>query len=187
MFEIEDTGNTVWISAFRANRLRLDELLAALKEKTPKVTVQLVDLEKVPGSRYLLLATYNALKSFGSKQPIARTLNMEILLYIAATRQIQDAVVRVGVTPHTEKAGVVLIGESADQLLKTAEALRELLKTDSMDELVDQWDLTRIENVRSNYRIGDKELKAAIRKNESVTSAIQRLVIERSATLSIKK
>jgi tRNA threonylcarbamoyladenosine modification (KEOPS) complex Cgi121 subunit len=187
IFEIESAGNIVWISAFNAKPHDLDELLAALKKKTPEVTVQLVDLEKVAGSRYLLLATYNAVTSFESKHPIARTLSMEILLYIAATRQIQEAVIRVGVSPDTGKTGAVLVGKSMEQVLKGAEALRQLLKAESLDELVDRWDSTRVENVRSAYRIGEKEMKAAIRKNEPISGVVQRLLIERSAILSVKK
>ena len=61
------------------------------------------------------------------------------------------------------------------------------MNAEYLDELVDKWDSTRIENVRSNYRIGEKELRASIRKNEPVSSVIQRLAIERSAILSIKK
>jgi len=165
----------------------MDELLGDLREKAPDVTTQLFDLERVPGSRYLLLATYNAIKSFGSKQPIARTLSMEILLYVAATRQIQDAVVRVGVTDTTRRAAAVIVGNSEDGVLKAAEVLRGLLGTVSVDELIDKWDSTRIESIRSNFRIGDKELSATVRKNETLSSAIQRLAVERSAILSIKK
>ncbi len=67
----------------------------------PNVTVQLFDLDRVAGSRHLLLATINAVKSYDSKRRISRSLGMEILLFVSGTRQISEAVKRVGISPET--------------------------------------------------------------------------------------
>lgn len=186
LFDITELSEYVWISAFDA-KPDVEHILRAMQEKAPGVSVQLVDLDKVAGSRYLLLATFNALKSFQSKQPIARTLGMELLLYIAANRQIGEALRRVGVNPDTRRVAAVALGKSRDQVLNAATLLSELVNRENLDALVDEWNPERIRNVRSLLDIRDKELKATIRKEEPTPKALERLAIERSALLAIKK
>ncbi len=186
LFEIKELAKYVWISAFDT-KPEVEQILATMRQKAPGVSLQLVDLDNVAGSHYLLLATYNALKSFQSKQPIARTLGMEMLLYIAANKQIGEALRQVGVNPDTGKVAAVAVSDSREQLLEAAEVLGELLMKESVDALVDEWSPERVRNVRSLLHIGDKELKATIRKDEDTSTAVERLAIERSALLAIKK
>lgn len=186
LFEIRELAEYVWISAFDT-KPEAEQILAKMRKKAPSVSVQLVDLNRVAGSRYLLLATYNALKSFQSKQPIARTLGMEMLLYIAANRQIGEALRQVGVNPKTRRVAAVAVGDSREQLLRAAEVLGELFMKQGRDALVDEWNSERIRNVRSLLDIGDKELNATVRKGEAMSEAVERLAIERSALLAIKK
>jgi len=187
LFEIKDPKEYVWISAFDAKPEDVEHVLRSMHQKFPAVSVQLVDLEKVAGSRYLFLATVNALKSFRSKQPIARSLSMEILLYVAANRQIGEALKIVGVTTQTKNVAAIAENESKEQVLEAATTLRELLRIEESDVLLDKWNARRVGHVRSVLGIGDKEIRATLRKKEDSTKAIERLAIERSAMLAIKK
>ncbi len=186
LYEIRELAAYVWISAFDAKPDGVEQVLSAMQGKFPDVSVQLLDLDMVAGSRYLFQAIFNALKSFRSK-PIARSLSMEILLYIAANRQIGEALKHVGVTADTRRVAAVAVSNSQDQVLAATAALCELMKKENQDELLDEWDSERIENVRSIFGIGDKELRATIRKDEKSARAVERLAIERSAILTIKK
>lgn len=165
----------------------MDQVLGELGKRFPEVCMQLVDLNEVAGSRYLLLAVLNAMKSFQSKQPIAKTLSMEVLLYVAASRQISEAINRVGVTNKTDRVAALAVGASQEEVRGAGEFLSQLLKQPSNDELVDRWTQARVESVRSVFGIGEKEIGAVIRKGEKIEAAIERLVIERSAMLTIKK
>ena len=187
LFEIKELEECVWISAFDIKPDGVEDVLRSMQERFPEISLQLVDLDKVAGSRYLLLATFNALKSFRSKQPIARSLSMEILLYVAANRQIGEALKNVGVTANTRRVAAIVVGDSREKALNSAGALREILKKEESDQLVDEWDRTRIEHVRSALGIRDKEIGATLRKNEDPAKAVERLAIERSAMLTIKK
>jgi tRNA threonylcarbamoyladenosine modification (KEOPS) complex Cgi121 subunit len=158
----------------------------AIQEKYPDVSVQFADMIKVPGSRYLFLATLNALKSFLSK-PISKSLGMEILLYVAANRQISEAIRLVGITPTTEKITAVLVGRTEQEALGAAELLSVIIRQKGSDVLIDSWSNERIRNVRAIFEIGSKELKATLRENETKTQAVERLAIERSALLSIRR
>lgn len=187
ILELPEVSKHVWISGFKLRLSNVDQVLGELGKRFPEVCMQLVDLTQVAGSRYLLLAALNAIKSFQSKHPIAKTLSMEILLYTAASRQISEAINRVGVSSKTNHVGALAVGASQEEVRSAGEFLSQLFKQPSNDQLVDQWTQARVEAVRSAFEIGDKEVKAIIRKDEKTWTAIERLAIERSAMLTIKK
>ncbi len=112
---------------------------------------------------------------------------MEILLYMAANRQVTEALKLVGLSSETRKTAAVLVGKSKEELTKAADFVAELLNQMYEDSLVDDWSAERIENVRSTFGIGEKELEATMRKGESLARALERLATERSALLTIRK
>lgn len=185
--DLPDTGLHAWISAFNTKPQIPEELFRIVAEKCPGVSIQLVDLDRVPGQRYLKLATVNATKSFCSKQPIAKTLAMELLVYISAERQIVRALKRIGITAETLRIAALAVGTDREQVLAAANFLATTLGLDSEDQLLDEWSRERIENVRSSFEIGEKELEAIIQKNETESMAVERLAVERSAMLAGKK
>ncbi len=176
-----------WISAFTTQPDDLDSVLREVQKEYPSVSVQFVDLDNVPGSRYLFLATLNALKSFRSKQPISKTLSMEILLYVSASRQIAEAIRLVGISSVTKRIAVVTVGKTQEELSDTAALLNRILNQTSSDALVDVWSAARMAKVISLFKIGSKELKATLRKEETRPQTVERLAIERSALLTIRK
>ena len=150
-------------------------------------TTQLFDLDRVAGSRHVLLATFNAVKSYDSKRRISRSLAMEILLFVSGTRQISEAVRRVGINPETERtAALAVLPANVDQA-KMAEYLAGIFKEKDDDSLLDKWTTLRRSTVMRIFGIEDKELKAAMRDDERIERAIERLAIERSAMLAIAK
>jgi len=112
---------------------------------------------------------------------------MEILVYIAAERQINEAIKRVGVSPETKRIVAVAIGNSNEEISALEVFFEQILKERSRDALLDEWSPERVEKVRSIYGVGLKELEATIRKNETPFKAIERLAIERSALLAVRK
>ncbi len=186
IFELPQLGQYVWMSAFDTKPQNIEQMLRGAGEKYPDTSVQCVDLDKIPGSHYLLLATANALKSHTSRQPIAKSLGMELLLYISGNGQINEALTKVGVTSETNRTAVLAVGSSSNQVSVAGRYLEQLFSQQARDELLDRWSPARIENVRLGFQIGDKELKAMIRKKEPITSAIERLAIERSAMLALR-
>lgn len=187
IFDIPELSRHVWISGFKGEPPNVEEILRTTQEKLPEVCVQLVDLRKVAGSRHLFLATYNALKSFNSKQSISRTLSMEILLYVSANRQINEALKRAGITDDTQEIAAIAVGPSHEAVAAARDLLELLVDTRSRDELLDSWPASRIEAVRRNYGIGSEELTAVIREDEDTSKAVERLAIERSALLTVTR
>jgi len=187
LFEIVELEQFVWISGFDAKPPSVDHIIQTVSERFPGTCVQFVDLDKVAGSRYLFVATYNALKSFSSKHPISRSLAMEVLLYVSASRQIVEALKRVGVTPETKKIAALAVGPSTNEVSATGTFLADIMQRKCIDNLLDEWPTTRIQNVRSALDIRDKELNAILREGEEPIKGIERLAIERSALLAVKK
>jgi KEOPS complex subunit Cgi121 len=183
LFELLD--RKVWISAYHgsANPTQLSRVQAQF----PKVAVQLFDLDRIAGSRHILLATFNAVKSYDSKRRISRSLGMEILLFISGTRQISEAIKRVGITSKTRRTAVLsVLPADADQS-KVSDSLSEIFGEKEDDSLLDKWTSLRRSRVVKTFGMGDKELKAASRAGELIEKAIERLAIERSAMLAIAK
>jgi len=135
----------------------------------------------------MLLATFNALKSYESKRRISRSLGMEVLLFISGTRQISEAIKRVGITPKTTRTAVLSVLAAASDQLKVSDSLAEVFRQKDDDSLLDKWTSLRKARVLRTFGIGDKELKAASRDGEAIEKAIDRLAIERSAMLAIAK
>jgi tRNA threonylcarbamoyladenosine modification (KEOPS) complex Cgi121 subunit len=186
-FQLPEFSSHVCISGFASRPKDLDAILNEVRKKHATISAQFVDLDKVPGSRYLFLATLNALRSFHSSQPISRTLAMEILLYVSGNRQISEAIQLVGMTSETKRIAVVLVGETAEEVSAVAELVGQILNQRNNDELLDQWSSARMGNVLAIFDIGPKELKATTRNGEEKAQAIERLAIERSALVALRK
>ena len=175
----------VWMSAYHGSADPTQ--LSSFQAHFPNVTIQLFDLDRIAGSRHMLLATFNAVKSYESKRRISRSLGMEILLFISGTRQISEAVKRVGITSETTRTAVLSVLSVDAEQSKLANFLGEIFNANDDDSLLDMWTSLRRSTVIRTFGIGDKELKAALRNDEMPEKAIERLAIERSAMLSIAK
>jgi tRNA threonylcarbamoyladenosine modification (KEOPS) complex Cgi121 subunit len=112
---------------------------------------------------------------------------MELLLFISGTRQISEAIKRVGITPKTTRTAVLSVLPAATDQLKVVDSLAEIFREKDDDSLLDKWTSLRKSRVIRTFGIGDKELKAALRDGEVIEKAIERLAIERSAMLTIAK
>ena len=186
LYDLPEVHSRVWISGF-SNRPDVDAVLKTMQERFPAIAVQLADLDCIPGSRYARLAALNAIKSFHSRQPIARSLGMELLLHLAGTSQIGEAIERVGISGNTERIAAVMIGIREQDLEAAADFLSQLVGSISDDDLVDDWSRERLRKVQATFDIGPRELRATLRADETRAKALERLAIERSAMLTIRR
>jgi len=176
----------LWISAFDG-QVNAAQLMKEAQEKLPSTTIQLIDLDKVAGSRHLLLSTFNALSSYNSNRRISRSLAMEILVFVSGTSQITEAIERVGISPKTSKTVALALVSSNDEVREVENFLVDVFNKKADDTLLDRWTKARRTSVRRVYGITSKELIAAARNDEKIENAIERLAIERSAMLAIAK
>jgi len=112
---------------------------------------------------------------------------MEILLYASADRQISEAIRRVGISANTQEIAALAVAPSTETLSAVRGLLEKQLDTESSDALLDTWSNDRLRTVQEGFGICSKELSATLRKGEDRQNGIERLAIERSALLAVRR
>jgi len=187
IFDIPEFETKIMITALINHNLDPQSILTSIRREFDEATIQFVDLEKTVGHRHVLLASYNALKSWSLDRMISRSLAVEILLYISAERQITDAIARIGVNTATKRIGVIATSSSDEIFPSIKEHLAKSFNEDCNDELLDEWTEERCKRVRETFGISDKEIETVTRSGDSIQQSIQRLTIEKSALLIVRK
>lgn len=149
----------------------LDEFLEQLASvsDTHDAAIQAFDARYIAGRRHLQRAVDLADRAIARGENVARDRAVEILLYAAGRRQIDQALT-MGVKEEENRVVVVVAGGSEDG---AAEDLGELLET---GEVLDG----DKEMIREYFDISDAELDAT-------DATLEDLVCERVALLDVEK
>ncbi|MCS7136743.1 MAG: KEOPS complex subunit Cgi121 [Candidatus Caldarchaeum sp.] len=150
----------------------VEEVFAGFKN------VQLVKPEIVMDWDVFDAAIVTAMLAFGSQKQKAKTLANEVLLRLAATTQIEDAIAKAGLSPNSREALYVVVADNpedaAAQASKIVEAAGGVEKG-----LADNPD---IEKIVEAYGIKREQLAAVQAKTEK--EAVKLLIIQKmSATM----
>lgn len=154
----------------------LDDFLAdidAIGEATG-ATIQCFDADYVAGDRHLRRAVDLAARAREQGTAIAREPAVEILLYAAGRRQINQALEMGVAEGETDVVSVVSGGDEA----AAEEKMRELLGAG--DGGNDSVGLGDVETIRVFFDIGDREVAV-------VDGDLEDIVIERVALLDVEK
>lgn len=141
------------------------------------VAVQALDADYVVGRQHIRRAVDLADRAFERGEAIARDRGVEILLYAAATRQI-DRALELGVETGRQPAVIVIAGEgtATDAERTAAAAVRDLDAVEPASTLA-EYDEQR---VREWFDVGEAELAAT-------DAPLSALVGERVALLTVEK
>ena len=154
----------------------LDDFLAeidAISEATG-AAIQCVDADYVAGDRHLRRAVELAARARERGTAVAREPAVEILLYAAGRRQINQAL-EMGVSEG--KAGVVAVVSGGDEAI-AEQRMRELLgASDSGDDSIPLGDA---DTIKTFFDIGDAETAV-------VDGDLEAIVLERVALLDVEK
>ena len=147
-----------------------DEVLGAISEIGDRhgSLIQAVDARYVAGWRHLETAVAMTNRALERDTTIADDPAMELLLYVAATRQI-DRAIEVGVTNDTSEAVIVVDGGNEEVAIEEAMSV--------VSDLSD--DLTDVDTIQSWFGISDDELAAT-------TASLPELVCERVVLLQLE-
>ena len=141
--------------------------------------------DRIGGKEHLLFAARNATRAFNQSRQRSHTLAVELLLYASCQRQISKAIQTLGLKPETTDVALAALSDknfSPVLIDKTAEALRA-----SLDDRVLEISSKKKAAVLSNvYGVTRVELEASKLPGESPESVLKRLIIERSALLSVQ-
>lgn len=159
--------------------------LRKLRSQFPSVQVQLVRADRIGGREHLNFAARNAVRAFRQKYNRSHSLAMELLLYVSCQRQISRAIETLGVTPRTRDMVLVALtrhGHVYDRLAKAAqEESGGVLKED----VVEIRSKRKVSELKKAYKIGEAEIEAARLPGEAEEEVLARLIIERSALLTL--
>lgn len=142
-----ETGSSA--SSFRVLGLRVQEPLKLLEAVRDVPGVQAVDARCVAGRPHLEAAAERALTAEERGKRIADEPEVEVLLYAAATRQIDRAIERMGIDGETEAVGLVDLegGFDPEELSVGIERDDSVLefREEKLEGLKDLFDITEAE------------------------------------------
>ena len=153
-----------------------DELInLALSLSNDSITIQFLNGLLIVDENHLLSAAQNAINAKNGNYMLSRSLDVEIIVFASAQRQIGKALDALGVFDGLSEIAVVVVGPNPD-------SVQSLLKVIG-GEIIPPFAATeeRIERIKDHYEITDTEIKAILDsdKLESKLSALSRCVVSR--------
>jgi tRNA threonylcarbamoyladenosine modification (KEOPS) complex Cgi121 subunit len=162
-----------------------ENTLRQLRSVNGSIQVQLLRAGLVAGPEHLQFAARNALHSFSGKNPRSNSLAVEYLLFISCQRQISKAISFLGVETSDNNVVLVALSESREALHELEKASKSLLG-DPDDSLIEIGSKRKLAELQRSYDISDVEMEAARFEGETDAQVLKRLIVERSALLSIQ-
>jgi KEOPS complex subunit Cgi121 len=184
---IEENEKHVEISGYRNVKIEdFPEFLNTIhEEKQLDVEIQFFDAQLVATWQHLYFAVLNALTAFKNKENISKNLEMEIMLYASAQRQIQKAIELIGVKQHSRSIAVVIVGEKTESVKKASRTVSKYVNGERDDRVLElSKEKTKI--IREAFEISLIEIKTVLKGND-FEQALTNLVIERMALLSTQR
>jgi tRNA threonylcarbamoyladenosine modification (KEOPS) complex Cgi121 subunit len=161
-----------------------EKTLRLLRSTNMSVEVQLLKGGLVAGPEHLRFAARNAVRSFRGKNPRSKSLAVEFLLFVSCQRQISKAISFLGVEPSDDKIVLVALSESKEALLDFEKVSKSLLGG-SDEGLVEIGSKRKLDLIQRSYGVSKKEIEASRFEGEGDAQVLKRLIVERSALLSI--
>lgn len=157
----------------------VDELLGKLAKADREnwTTSQAFDASSVAGKEHLVHAARLALTAHAAKRNFASSLNIELVCWVAAERQIARAFEKVGVHKGSKGLAILALGGSRARVRKALVSICRELGIERDDGVLE---LTRekVSKLCKVFSISNDELKIA---------PVQKLVLERVALLVLER
>lgn len=148
--------------------------------------IQLLRADLIAGKEHVLCAARNAIAGYSSRHRKSKSLAVELLLYVSCQRQISKAINLLGVRPKDKKIVLVALAESGRHLADLAADISSIIDGHQEDSLVEIYSSKKSASLRKTYGISSKEMEAARLPGEPEVEVLKRLVIERSALLTLE-
>ncbi len=156
----------------------VESLLGEVTRAVSPHLAQLFDADMVAGWEHLYLATVNAVRAFQSGYNIARSLSMEVLLYVSCRDQIAEAIRLVGVSSETERAALLVLAEDEEECLKAYGRASRLLGEE--DDSLLEVDEAKLRRLMELHEISEEEVEAI---GGPRAEAVTLLLVERGALI----
>ena len=162
------------------NGLSQSELIdLATSRSIDSLTVQFLNGLLIADEIHLLSATQNAINAQQGEYMLSRSLDVEIIVFASAQRQIGKALTDLGVYDNLNEIAVVVVGPDATSVEGTIRDLADKVG----EETIPPFPCTneRIERVKRHYQITEKEIDTISDsdKIESRLAALSRCLVSR--------
>lgn len=181
MFELKGAfgKRVVSVVGGRATVSDVDEFLGKLAktDRENRTTSQAFDASSIAGKEHLVHATHLALTAHAAKRNFASSLNIELVCWAAAERQIARAFEKVGVRKGSRGLAILSLGGERPPVRRALVSVCRELGIERDDGVLE---LTRekVSKLSKVFLISKDELKIA---------PIQKLVLERIALLALER
>lgn len=187
MLSSDETVTAVGISEIHnSNSLCQDELLELAKSlASPGLTVQLMNSHLIVDETHLLSSAQNALNAQDGNYMHSRSLDVEVIVYASAQRQIGKALEDLGVFDGIKYVAAVVIGTDRNTV---GETLNELA-TKIGKELPRPFEATkkRFSRIREHFQIDMKEVRTFTDSEDDfeLQKALAKCVVSRISLVAI--
>lgn len=167
------------------NHLAPDNLIKiAIEMAKDALAIQFLNPHHLAGELHLLAAAQNAWNAWSGSYSIARFLDVEIILYASAQKQIKNAFAAMGLEAGLGSVAVVVIAESEDSIKDILRRMEQRVGA-SLDEPFSV-DRERLERIQLFFEIPDIELDAISESSalEDRWEALVRCVVSRVALVA---
>jgi tRNA threonylcarbamoyladenosine modification (KEOPS) complex Cgi121 subunit len=163
-----------------SNNLKQKELIQlATSMSSDSLTVQLLNGLLIASEIHLLSAAQNAIRAQQGDYMISRSLDVEIIVFASAQRQIGRALEALGVHDGFVEIALVVIGTDNSSVEHSIKDLVDTIGTETLPSFSATNE--RMERVKKHFQIGDREI-SAISDSETIESqldALARCVVSR--------
>jgi tRNA threonylcarbamoyladenosine modification (KEOPS) complex Cgi121 subunit len=179
--ETESNGEFVGIAEIHnSNCLKQEELIQLAKSlSSDSLTVQLLNGFLCADETHLLSAAQNAINAKQGNYMLSRSLDVEIIVFASAQRQIGRALDELGVYDGLDDIAIVVVGTDSSAVEDCIQYLAEKIGS----EVIPAFAATseRIERLKDHFQISDKEINAISDsdKIESQLAALSRCLVSR--------
>ncbi|MHA1950957.1 MAG: KEOPS complex subunit Cgi121 [Candidatus Thorarchaeota archaeon] len=181
MLDSNEVPRVVGVSEIQnSNRLTQEELLAlATSMSNESLNIQLINGLLVIDETHLLSAAQNALNAQNGGYMLSRSLEVEIIVYASAQRQIGRALEDMGIYNNLKHIAVVMIGADKESVEQSMEELVRKVGTEFTDPF--EASKERFDRISEHFEIDEKEIATFTESDDILerTTALSRCVVSR--------
>lgn len=163
-----------------SHNLKQEELIQlATSMSNDALTVQLLNGQLIANEVHLLSAAQNAIEAQQGDYMISRSLDVEIIVFASAQRQIGRALEALGVYDGLDELALVVIGTKSSSVKQSIKSLTDAIGTETTPSFAATKD--RIERIQQHFQISDKEINALSDSEtpQSKLDALSRCIVSR--------
>ncbi len=187
LLRANDIVNVVGISEIHnSNNLKQEELLDIAKSmSSDSLTVQLLNGLLIVDEAHLLSAAQNAVNAQNGKYMLSRSLDVEIIVYASAQRQIGRALDELGVYDRLEHVAVVVIGNDRKSVEQSLKKITTKIGKEFPNPFEGSKD--RFDGLKAHFDIDEKEICTFTDSDDDLErqKALSKCIVSRVSLVAI--